>query len=170
MLANETNNWQNKQLLLWLSPTYSEFYHHKEHHKHRSMPVPSIVMASEPPLWCAAFYRLFAWQRPTKNQINEMQNICILLFVSCYYAWQVKQINILCLVHAIAIGSCIASCNVAIVKLVSLVPHLLPTTLVPLGPSKSHATIAMWWRQGYPQLLPLHTSPLNLYSFFSSPI
>jgi len=79
------------------------------------MPVPSIVIASEPPLWCASFYQLFAWQRPIKNQINEMQNICILLFVSCYYAWQVKQINILCLVHAIAIGSCIAGCNVAIV-------------------------------------------------------
>ena len=100
------------------------------------MPVPSIVIASEPPLWCASFYRLFDWQRPTKNQINQMQNICILEFVSWYYAWQVKQINILCLVHAIAVGSCIAGCNVAIVKLVSLVPRFPPTTLVPLGPSK----------------------------------
>jgi len=140
----------------------------QKHHEHRSMPVPSIVIAREPPLWCASFYRLFAWQRPTKNQINEMQNICILQFVSCYYAWQVKQINILCLVHAIPIGSCIAGCNVAIVKLVSLVPRLPPTTLVPLGPSKSHATIAMWWHQVYPQLLPHHTSPLNLYSFILS--
>ena len=80
---------------------------------------------------------------------------------STYYAWYMPSLS----VHA-----CIAGCNVAIVKLVSLVPRLPPTTLVPLGPSKSHATIAMWWRQGYPQLLPLHTSPLNLYSFILSPI
>jgi len=100
--------------LLWLSPKYSEVHHRKEHHKHRSTLVPSTVIASKHLLWCASSYRLFAWQRPTKNQISEMQNICILEFVSCYYAWQVNQINILCLVHVIAIGSCIAGCNVAI--------------------------------------------------------
>jgi len=37
---------------------------------------------------------------------------------------------------SLSVHACIAGCNVAIVKLVSLVPRFPPTTLVPLGPSK----------------------------------
>jgi len=85
-IIGKTNN------LLWLSPKYSEVHCREEHHKHIHMLVPSVVIASGPPLWHASFYRLFSWQKPTKNQNNKMQNICILEFVSCYYAWYMSSL------------------------------------------------------------------------------